>query len=308
MNKPKLITVIGTTASQKSSLGIELADLFGGEIVSADSRQIYRGLDLGTGKITPEEAARVPHHLIDILSPGEPFSMADFQALAYEAIDGIIKRGKLPFLVGGTGLYSRSVAEGYCLSDAAPSEELRKRLGEKSREELLEILSGYGVTDIPGEYSSRRLIRLIEKKEGELCGGTPCERENQPRYDVLQLAMTFPREELYRRISERLDARINDGMIEEVRALCESGVSGEFLERLGLEYRYTYRYIMGMYPSFSDYRAELYKEICHFAKRQMTWFKKEKNTVWLDTSGDFLSEAKEYINRFLNGEKLNFVN
>ena len=295
MNKPKLITVIGTTASGKSSLGIELADFYGGEIVSADSRQIYRKMDLGTGKITPEEAARVPHHLIDILDAGEPFSMADFQGLAYKAIDEISARGKLPFLVGGTGLYSRSVVEGYSLSDVAPNEALREELLKKSREELIEILRGLGVTDIPDEYSHRRLIRIIEKKQG----GTDGEAENSPRYDVLQLAMTYPREVLYSRISERLDARIKDGMIEEIRDLYESGVSAEFLERLGLEYRYTYRYIAGMYPSFEDYRAELYKEICHFAKRQTTWFKKEKNVVWLDTDGDFLAEAKQYIDKFL---------
>ena len=116
------------------------ADFYGGEIVSADSRQIYRKMDLGTGKITPEEAARVKHHLIDILDAPEPFSMADFQGLAYEAIDGIIERGKLPFLVGGTGLYSRSVVEGYNLSDVAPDEALREELLAKSREELIEIL------------------------------------------------------------------------------------------------------------------------------------------------------------------------
>ena len=295
MNKPKLITVIGTTASGKSSLGIELADFYGGEIVSADSRQIYRKMDLGTGKITPEEAARVPHHLIDILDAGEPFSMADFQGLAYKAIDSIAEKGKLPFLVGGTGLYSRSVVEGYSLSDVAPDEALREALLAKSREELIEILAGLGITDIPAEYSHRRLIRMIEKKQG----GSDGEGENSPRYEVLQLAMTYPRDILYSRILERLDARINDGMIDEIRELYESGVSAEFLERLGLEYRYTYRYIAGMYPSFEDYRAELYKEICHFAKRQMTWFKKEKNVVWLDTNGDFLTEAKLHIDKFL---------
>ena len=302
--KNKLITVIGTTASGKSSLGIELADIYGGEIVSADSRQIYRKMDLGTGKITPEEAARVKHHLIDVLDAGEPFSMADFQTLAYEAIDGIIEKGKLPFLVGGTGLYSRSVVEGYNLSDVAPDEPLREELLKKSRGELIEILSSLGVSEIPDEYSPRRLIRMIEKRQGGDSDGA----ENSPRYEVLQLAMTYPREVLYRRILERLDARIADGMIEEIRSLYEGGVSGEFLERLGLEYRYTYRYITGQYPSFEDYRAELYKEICHFAKRQMTWFKKEKNVVWLDTSGDFLAEAKSYIDRFLNGEKIDFAN
>lgn len=302
--KNKLITVIGTTASGKSSLGIELADYYGGEIVSADSRQIYRKMDLGTGKITPEEAARVKHHLIDILDAPEPFSMADFQGLAYEAIDGIAKRGKLPFLVGGTGLYSRSVVEGYNLSDVAPDEALRDELLTKKREELIEMLFALGEKEIPDEYSPRRLIRMIEKRQG----GDSASVENSPRYEVLQLAMTYPRDVLYQRILERLDARIADGMVEEIRSLYENGVSGEFLERLGLEYRYTYRYIAGLYPSFEDYRAELYKEICHFAKRQMTWFKKEKNVVWLDTSGDFLAQAKSYIDRFLNGEKIDFAN
>ena len=191
--------------------------------------------------------------------------------------------------------HSRSVAEGYCLSDAAPNEALREELQQKPRAELIKILSSYGETEIPSEYSARRLIRMIEKR----ADGGDSERENQPRYEVLQLAMTYPREVLYRRIAERLDARIKDGMIEEIRSLYDSGVSGEFLERLGLEYRYTYRYITGKYPSFEDYRAELYKEICHFAKRQMTWFKKEKNVIWLDTDGDFLSEAKAHIDKFL---------
>ena len=295
--KNKLITVIGTTASGKSSLGIELADKYGGEIVSADSRQIYRKMDLGTGKITPDEAARVRHYLIDILDPGEPFSMADFQSLAYDAIDKILENGKIPFLVGGTGLYSRAVVEGYSLSEVAPNEELRAFLNEKSREELISILNSKGVFDIPTEYSHRRLVRIIEKMEG----GSD-HSENSPKYEVLQLAMTYPRDVLYSRISERLDARIKEGMIEEIKGLYDSGVSAEFLERLGLEYRYTYRYIAGLYPSFEDYRAELYKEICHFAKRQMTWFKKEKNVVWLDTSGDFFTEACGYIDSFLNSK------
>ena len=293
--KNKLISIVGTTASGKSSLGIELAEHYGTEIVSADSRQVYRHLDLGTGKVTPEEMARVKHHLIDILDLNEPFSMAEFQPLAYNAIDDIASRGMLPLLVGGTGLYTRSVVEGYNLVDVPPNEELRTFLGQKSIAELRQILATYGVTDIAGEVSERRMIRMIEK----LSAGVSAESESNPRYDVLQLGMTFERDTLYRRILERLDARIKEGMVEEVENVMRLGATPEFLEKLGLEYRYTYRYISGQYPSFEDYRAELYKEICHFAKRQMTWFRKEKSIVWLDTSRDPYAEARELIDRFM---------
>ena len=293
--KNKLVSIVGTTASGKSSLGIELAELYGTEIVSADSRQVYRHLDLGTGKVTPEEMARVKHHLIDILDLNQPFSMAEFQPLAYQAIDDIASRGMLPLLVGGTGLYTRSVVEGYTLVDVPPNEELRATLAQKGADELRAILKTYGITDIAGEVSERRMIRMIEK----LAAGVSAESESQPRYDVLQLGMTFERDVLYRRILERLDARIKEGMIEEVENIVKMGATPEFLEKLGLEYRYTYRYISGQYPSFEDYRAELYKEICHFAKRQMTWFKKEKSIIWLDTSRDTFTEARELIDKFM---------
>ena len=293
--KNKLISIVGTTASGKSSLGIELAEHYGTEIVSADSRQVYRHLDLGTGKVTPEEMARVKHHLIDILELNEPFSMAEFQPLAYDAIDDIASRGMLPLLVGGTGLYTRSVVEGYNLVDVPPNDELRKELSAKSSAELRSILADYGVTELAGEVSERRMIRMIEK----LSAGVRAESESSPRYNVLQLGMTFDRDTLYRRIGERLDDRIKAGMIEEVEGVMKLGATPEFLEKLGLEYRYTYRYITGQYSSFADYRAELYKEICHFAKRQMTWFRKEKSIIWLDTAGDTFAEARELIDRFM---------
>ena len=163
MKKNKLISIVGTTASGKSSLGIELCEHYGAEVVSADSRQVYKHLDLGTGKVTQEEMARVRHHLIDILELGQPFSMAEFQSLAYEAIDSILERGKLPFLVGGTGLYTRSVVEGYNLVDVPPNEELRRELSGKSLDELRAILKTFGVESVAQEVSDRRMIRMIEK-------------------------------------------------------------------------------------------------------------------------------------------------
>lgn len=292
---PILISVVGTTASGKSSLGIDLAEHFGGEVVSADSRQVYRGLDLGTGKVTKEEIRGVPHHLLDIIDPNTPFSMAEYQSLAYEAIDGIIARGKLPFLVGGTGLYARAVTSGYRLVDVLPDEDFRREMEKKTRAELVEMITPYGVDVSDPQISPRRLIRILEK----LRAGAPAENESHPRYRVLQLGLTFDREVLNRRIEERLDMRIADGMIEEVRGLMEQGATPAFLEMLGLEYRYTYRYIAGQYPSYEAYREQLLTEIRRFAKRQQTWFRRDTDIVWLDSNGDYLAQAIDLVNAML---------
>ena len=294
MTKGKLIAIVGTTASGKSSLGIDLAKHYNGEIISADSRQVYRHLDLGTGKVTKEEMAEVKHHLIDILDLNQPFSVAHFQKLAYEAIDDIFKRGHLPFLVGGTGLYTRAVVEGYNLSDVPPDAEQRKMLESLDREELCSRLEKLG-EKVSDDEPARRLIRRLEKLEK----GVKSENLSQPRYDVLQLGLTFDREELYSRIGIRLDQRIKEGMIDEVREVVKLGATPEFLEGLGLEYRLTYRYITGKYKSFEEYREDLFKQIRHFAKRQMTWFRKEKNIVWLNSKGDYLKEAITLIDDFL---------
>ena len=294
MTKGKLIAIVGTTASGKSSLGIDLAKHYNGEIISADSRQVYRHLDLGTGKVTKEEMAEVKHHLIDILDLNQPFSVAHFQKLAYEVIDDVLKRGHLPFLVGGTGLYTRAVVEGYNLSDVPPDAEQRKMLESLDREELCSRLEKLG-EKVSDDEPARRLIRRLEKLEK----GVKSENLSQPRYDVLQLGLTFDREELYSRIGIRLDQRIKEGMIDEVREVVKLGATSEFLEGLGLEYRLTYRYITGKYKSFEEYREDLFKQIRHFAKRQMTWFRKEKNIVWLNSKGDYLKEAITLIDDFL---------
>lgn len=297
--KNVLITVIGTTASGKSDLAIKLARYFGGEIISADSRQIYKGLDLGTGKVTKEEQSMAKHHLIDILAPGTPYSAAEFQQDAYKAIDDVISKGKLPILCGGTGLYSRAVVEGYDFSDAPPSDELRAELASKTREELLEILATHGITDIDPQRSNRHLIRMIEKA----VDGRSHTPQNLPKYDVLQLGMTFDRQVLLERIKMRLEARIKAGMIDEVKGLMDSGVTPEFLEGLGLEYRYTYRYLANMYDSYEAYFEQLNTEINKFSKRQMTWFRKEKNVVWLDMNGDFENQAIDEVKRFLENRE-----
>lgn len=292
---PILISVVGTTASGKSGLGIDLAAHFGGEVVSADSRQVYRGLDLGTGKVTPEECRGVPHHLLDIIDPGTPFSMAEYQPLAYEAIDGILARGKVPFLVGGTGLYARAVTSGYRLVEVVPDETFRAEMEKKPRAELVRAIAAYGVDASDPQISPRRLVRILEK----LRAGAPAENESHPRYKTLQLGLTWERDVLYRRIEERLDARLDAGMVDEIRGLLESGVSPEFLDRLGLEYRYTTWYLQGRFSDFSGYREKLLTEIRRFAKRQQTWFRRDADIIWLDSAGDYTAQAVSLTEAFL---------
>ncbi len=291
----KLISIIGTNASGKSNLGFNLAKEFNGEIVSADSRQLYKGLDLGTGKISKAEMGQIKHYMIDILDLNQPYSLLEYQKNAYLSIDEIISKNKVPFLVGGTGLYTRSIVEGYVMSITPPNEELRKELEGKSKEELIEILKEQGVTDLEESISMRKLCRKIEKLSYGVNGDYEC----KPRYEVLQMGVTWSREKLHERIKIRLDKRLDEGMIDEVENLIKQGATGEFLLSLGLEYRYIYKYLQGE-MTYNEFYEKLFTEIKRFAKRQMTWFRKEKNTTWLDMEGDYYNQAKNLVEQFLN--------
>lgn len=301
MPKPKLIVILGPTACGKSGLGVTLAKKYDGEIVSADSRQVYRGLDLGTGKITHEEMEGVPHHLLDVADPGQQYSVARFQGEAYAAIDGILVRGNRPFLVGGTGLYVRAVAEGYVFHEAPPDPVLRAQLEALPIEELRARLTVAGVElDADCFHNRPRLVRLMEKLQN---GEDPhTERELAPRYEVLTLGVGYPRETVCKRIDDRLIARLDAGMVEEVQGLRESGVSDAFLEGLGLEYRYILHYLTGIIPTQEALIDELGRAIKRFAKRQVSWFKKDRDIHWLDMEGDPISEAEGLIENFLMEE------
>ena len=293
-----LIVIEGTNASGKSGLGVALASRFGGEVVSADSRQVFRGLDLGSGKITPDETRGVPHHLLDVCEPGCFFSMADYQRLAYAAIEDILDRGKLPFLVGGTGLYVDSVADGYLLSDRAPDLNYRAELEKLTTPELYSLLQ----KTLPGwevdKNNRNRVMRVLEKHhDGDLE-----KTGREPRYRVLRLGVTWDRETLKKRIDERLDRRFEEGMSDEVRGLMDSGVSREFLDGLGLEYRYITRYLTGEIPDFDDMKEQLSLAIKRFARRQMTWFRRHKDVIWLDMSADPVRQGEEAIRAFLKSD------
>ena len=293
----KLIVIAGTNASGKSGLGIELALKFGAEIVSADSRQVFRGLDLGSGKVSVEEMKGVPHFLLDVAEPGDYFSLKDYQKLAYEAIDDIQKRGRLPFLVGGTGLYVNAVTDGYELTEAPVDEDLRKKVEAMSISELEELLKGR-LGNLPENLdvkNKRRLERAAEK----VLMDKPLNLESRKKYDTLVLGVTWERQKLYKRIEERLDKRLEEGMIEEVEGLRRDGVSDDFLYRLGLEYRYILLYLTGKFSSKEEFREKLFMEIRHLAKEQMTWFRKRKDIIWIDMEKDPVAEAENQIRRFM---------
>ena len=296
----KIIVIEGTNASGKSGLGVNLARSFGGEIISADSRQVFKGYDLGSGKITPAEMQGVPHHLIDICESNEFFSVHDYQRLAYRAIDDILSRGRLPFIVGGTGLYVASVTEGYVMSDRPPDLAYRAELEKKSTPELYGMLMQAAPEVQVDARNRNRVMRMLEK----IHDGDDFVPHNEPRYDCLKLGVSWPREILKQRIDIRLQRRMDEGMVDEVRRLLERGASVEFMLKLGLEYRFITRYLIGEYASEAEMCSELSLAIKRFAKRQMIWFRRDKDIHWLDMAKAPEAEASALIEAFLESGRI----
>ena len=291
----KLVVVLGTNASGKSELGIRLANCFGGEIVSADSRQVYRGLDLGSGKVTPQQAGTVPHHLIDVAEVADYYSLAQYQQAAYHAIDAITAAGKLPLLVGGTGLYVSAIVEGYELVDVPPNEPLRAELENLPLAGLVERLEKADpeAASRIDRKNSRRIIRAIEIAAAGFAHSAG--RKSSPRYDCLQLGLSWPKEILEKRIEKRLQDRLAGGMIDEVAGLRRQGVSDLRLDKLGLEYRYITRYLRGELGTLDELRLQLGIAIRQFAREQITWFKRDRRIIWLDPTKDYFQEAADHI-------------
>ena len=296
---PKIIAIVGTTASGKSSLGIELAKIFGGEIISADSRQVFRGFDLCCGKITAEEAQIVPHHLIDIRNIGEPFSVYDFQKLTYSLIPQILNRAGIPFIVGGTGLYVRAVVRGYPIPDESIDIALREELEKLPIDELKARLTFEGKALIDSNPSDsqnkRRIIRMLEKS----AHGESLYTENVARYNVLQLGVTWPKEKLHELIEERLEKRINQGMINEIKEYLDNGGNQEYLVKLGLEYSNILGYLTGKYQSLDEFKLKMAQAIKRLAKSQTTWYRSDNSIKWLDMNADYLGQATSLISDFL---------
>ena len=296
---PKLVVLLGPTASGKSGLGIRLAQHCNGEIVSADSRQVYRGLDIGTAKVTPKEQALVPHHLLDIADPREIYTVAQFQRDAITAIKDILQRGHQPFLVGGSPHYIQAVIDNLDIPHTEPQPELRAQLEKHPLGELMEQLEKLDpqTAAIIDKNNPRRIIRAIEVS---LVSGKPFSQQRsklEPLFQSLLLGIEWPRETLYRRIDSRVDERMQQGMVQEVQRLLNEGISHQRLEALGLEYRYISRWLNGAFENEADMVQHLKYAIHDFTRRQLTWFRKEKRIVWI--SGEDWVRAEDIVRDFL---------
>lgn len=303
----KVIVILGTTASGKTGLGIELARNFKGEIVSADSRQVYRGLDIGTGKDLPDYekgGERVSYHLIDVVDPCERFSVADFQKRAFVAMDDIIVRNKVPIVVGGTGQYLEALVDNYVLSETRPDEVLRQELEKKGIDELYEMILGLNkifaskIND-RDKKNKRRLIRYVEVLNASKGHFEPLKRPRESKYEFLILGLTWPKEILAERIDKRLKERLEkEDMVGEVQGLEREGVSFERLEEFGLEYRYIAQYLKDELE-YDEMVERIARESKKFAKRQMTWYRRwekmGRKINWIKN----ISEAKELVKKFL---------
>lgn len=295
----KLIVIVGPTSSGKSELAVKLALRFQGEIISADSRQVYTGMDLGTGKITKEEMRDVPHHLLDVVSPSQKFSVTEYRKLALNAIGEIRQREHLPFLVGGSPFYIYAVTDGLQFPEVPPDEELREELNKLSAEELsvrLEKQDPERAKTIE-QKNKRRLIRALEIV-GVTGKPVPALKKDPLPYPVLFLGIRRAPEELLERIQRRLEARLELGMVKEVEQLhnppAGGGLSWERLEEFGLEYRYIAQYLQQKI-SHEEMKEKILKESLDFARRQMLWFKKDERIQWIETEEEAMDAFKKIL-------------
>ena len=335
----KIIVVLGPTSSGKSDVAIKLAKKFNGEIISADSRQIYRGMDIGTGKVEPDRPGEIPrkfinnkfcsgsrrnkifyskgipHYMIDIINPQTDFTAAQFKKKAEKIIVGILKCGKLPIICGGTGFWIKSLVDNIVYPEVAPNKVLRSKLRNKSTEELFKILKKLDPVRAKNIDSKNpiRLIRAIEicKKLGkvptlechpELVSGSKNKTEMLKRvqhdniYDFLQIGISQPKEELHEKIKLRLKKRFAAGMIDEVEKLhTKNKLSWKKIESFGLGYKLIPQYLRGEIKSKEELLEKIYLAEKNYAKRQMTWFKKDKIIKWLEDYKKIEKEVETFL-------------
>ena len=284
-SKPKLIAIVGQTATGKTALAIKLAKKINGEIVSADSRQVYKGLNLLSGQPTKKEMGGIPHHLLGTENPQRIFSVALYQKKAYKIIDDIIARGKVPILVGGTGLYIDAIVKGTVLPDVPPNPKLRQKLQNKSNSELFSILQKLDPRRAE-EIDHNNPVRLLRAIEIAQALGNVPKQKYEPRYTVLSIGITVPEKTLSAKIKKRISERLEKGMLREGARLHKNGLSYKRLETLGLECRFTSLFLQKKITR-SEFEKELFTATLQYAKRQKTWFKKG-TTTWIPPKASVL--------------------
>lgn len=285
MLKPKVVVILGQTATGKSSLAVKIAKKINGEIISADSRQIYKGLNIGTGKITEEEMRGVPHHLLDIVNPRVRFSVSQYKKLAEEKIEEILTRNKTPIICGGTGFYIDAITKGIIFPEVPPNLKLQKYLAQKSASELFKML-GKMDKRRAREIDFKNKVRMIRAIEiVNALGKVPKILKVQPKYKFIKIGLFLPHDELKLKVKRRVKQMFREGLLSEIKKMKKSGVSDKRLQELGFEYDK---------PSYE----KVIKETLKFTKRQMTWFKRDEEIKWFKTEQH--RAIAEYIsNKFI---------
>jgi tRNA dimethylallyltransferase len=298
---PLIVVVVGPTAAGKTALGIELARALGGEIVSADSRQIYRGMDIGAAKATPAEQVGVPHHLLDIVTPDQTLSVTEYQQLAYAALEAILARGRLPFLVGGTGQYIHAVVEGWNIPVVAPRQELRVALlAEAERDGLVALHERLAALDplAAARIDHRNVRRVIRALEVCLVTGRPIselQRKTPPPYRFFQIGVSRPRPDLFARVDARVDRMLADGLVAEVARLLAAGYHLDLPAMSGIGYRQIGHYLQGRL-SLDEAVALIKKQTRRFIHQQGTWFRPDDPTIrWFDPDQASLASLQAEI-------------
>lgn len=297
-SKPKIIVILGPTASGKSDTAIELAKKFNGEVISADSRQVYKELDIGTGKITKKEMRGVPHYLLDVFNPKKRFTVSNYKKIAEKKIEKILERKKIPIICGGTGFYIDSLLGDKQIPEVPPNIKLRKKLEKKTTEELFEILKKLDpmrASNIDAK-NPRRLVRAIE-----ICktlGSVPPRFSKATRdktYDVFKIGIKIKDKELKERINIRIEKWLKMGLLKEVKDLHKKGLSWKRMGEIGLEYKIVSLFIQNKITR-PEMIERMQKETWSYAKRQMTYFKKDKNIIWLSPKINLLEkEIKNFL-------------
>jgi len=305
----KIIVILGPTASGKSDLAVKIAKKINGEVISADSRQAYKGMDIGSGKITNKEMTGIPHHLLDVASPSRKFTVSQYRKLGLKAIKTILEKEKIPIICGGTGFYIQALIDGIVIPEVAPDWKLRKKLEKKSPAELLKMLKKLDPqrTKTIEQKNPRRLIRAIEivmktKKP------VPLLKTNPLPYPTLFIGIKKPQKELNKNIKKRLLKRLRQGMINEVKRLrngaqsrserakasSTTGISWKRLEEFGLEYRWIAKFLQKKIE-YKEMMERLQKDIEHYSKRQMTWFKRDSRIHWVSN----IKQTNNLVKSFL---------